>query len=113
MSQAARLTDRTSALGRSRTTPIVTEKRPTVARHIRLAEGEVDAVTHWSKKAMTLMDGRYFGSPGFWTCANVLDPPTPTRDAYSEGLLPRYTFVSGTHLIVQGNGGELFVLRSE
>jgi hypothetical protein len=57
------------------------------------------------------MDGRYVDGPGWWTYANVLDPPTPRRDAYSEGILPRYTCVASGLIIVQGNGGELFVLR--
>jgi hypothetical protein len=41
----------------------------------------------------------------------VLDPPTPSRDAYSDGIRPRYTYVSAGLVIVQGNGGELFVLK--
>jgi hypothetical protein len=35
----------------------------------------------------------------------------PELNAYSDGLRPRYTYVSKGHVIVQGNGGELFVLR--
>src|SRR6185503_868308 len=42
---------------------------------------------------------------------NVLDPPTPVRSAYSEGVLPRYTYVSDGMMIVEGNGGDLFVLK--
>jgi len=41
----------------------------------------------------------------------VLDPPTPRRDAYSEGVLPRYTFVSGRYVITVGNGGDILVLQ--
>ena len=111
MSQSARLTDRSPALGRTRAAPIKTEARPPVVRHLRLAADDLDPATHWTKKSMTLMDGRYFGGPGWWTYANVLDPPTPARDAYSEGILPRFTCVSDGLIIVQGNGGELFVLR--
>jgi hypothetical protein len=31
--------------------------------------------------------------------------------AYSAGVLPRYTYVSDGLIVVEGNGGELFVLR--
>ena len=41
----------------------------------------------------------------------TLDIPTPRRQAYSEGILPRYTFVAAGHIFVEGNGGDLFVLR--
>ena len=57
------------------------------------------------------MDGRTLRGPGWWVYANELDPPTPARDAYSEGILPRYTSVADGLIIVQGNGGDLFVLR--
>lgn len=112
VSQSARITDRSPGLGRIRSQPIQTTALPPVVRHARLTPEALDPITHWSADALTLMDGRYYGSPGFWTYANVLDPPTPTRDAYSEGVLPRFTCVAAGHIIVQGNGGELLVLRT-
>ena len=35
------------------------------------------------------------------------DPPTPARNAYSEGILPRYTYVSDGLVIVEGNADHL------
>jgi len=110
ISQSARITDRSARLGRTRTEAIKTDARPPIVRHAKLSDP--DPTTHFSAKAVTLMDGRYHGGSAFWTYANVLDPPTPTRDAYSEGILPRYTYFSDGLVIVQGNGGELLVLRT-
>ena len=111
VSQSARITDRSVSRGLTRSHPITTSPHPPVVRHAKLATAEVDPLTHWSDKPLILMDRRYYGSPGFWTYANILDPPTPLRDAYSEGILPRFTYVAAGHVIVQGNGGELMVLR--
>jgi hypothetical protein len=111
VSQAARILDRSASLGFTRTKPITTEPRPPVARHLRLSASRIDPATHWIEGAITLMDGRSLRGPGWWVYANELDPPTPARDAYSEGILPRYTLVAGGLIIVQGNGGDLFVLR--
>jgi hypothetical protein len=111
VSQAARITDRSPTRGHKRASPILTEKRPPVARHLRLAKERIDVSTDWATGGLQLTDGRYLDGPGWWVYANLLDPPTPTRDAYSEGILPRYTCVANGHIFVQGNGGELFVLR--
>jgi outer membrane protein assembly factor BamB len=111
VSQSARIIDRSPALGLTRTKPITTEARPPVARHLRLSSSRIDPATHWFEGGMTLMDGRTLHGPGWWVYANELDPPTPARDAYSEGILPRYTIVADGLIIVQGNGGDLFVLR--
>jgi hypothetical protein len=110
VSSAARVSDRSPALGLTRSRPILTEKRPPVARHFR-PRGEPDAATHWHPGGIQLVDGRWHDGPGWWVYAGVLDPPTPSRDAYSEGILPRYTIVAAGRVIVQGNGGDLFVLR--
>jgi hypothetical protein len=82
-----------------------------VARHIRLPRERINAATHWIEGNIAQMDGRTLRGPGWWVYANELDPPTPARDAYSEGILPRYTCVADGLVIVQGNGGDLFVLR--
>ena len=111
VSQTARITDRSPARGLTRTSPILTEKRPPVTRHLRLAQNRINASTHQASGGLQLMDGRYLDGPGWWVYANELDPPTPKRDAYSEGILPRYTCVANGYIFVQGNGGDLFVLR--
>ena len=109
VSSAARMVDRSPLLGLTRAAPIRTEKRPPVARHLR-SEKPV-APSHWHPGGLNLVDGRYLSGPGWWVYAGTLDIPTPTRNAYSEGILPRYTFAAAGHVFVQGNGGDLFVLR--
>jgi hypothetical protein len=111
MSQSARIIDRSPELGLTRTKPITTEPRPSVARHLRLPASRIDPATHWIEGGMTLLDGRTLRGPGWWVYANEIDPPTPARDAYSEGILPRYTCVADGLVLVLGNGGDLFVLR--
>jgi outer membrane protein assembly factor BamB len=110
-SEAVRITDRSAGLGATRANPIQTRKHPSVVRHVAAAGARKDATTHWSETGMKLVDGRWKAAPGWWVYWNVLDPPTPDRSAYSEGILPRYTYVSDGLVIVEGNGGDLFVLR--
>jgi len=110
-SESARITDRSPGLGATRANPIKTAKHPPVVRHIKSAGAQVDASTHWTSTGITLADGRTTPAPGWWVYRDALDPPTPTRNAYSEGILPRYTYVSDGLVIVEGNGGDLFVLR--
>lgn len=110
-STAARIRDRSPALGLTRPHPIRTEKLPPVVRHLRRSAELLDCQTRWAKGGLQLVDGRFLEGPGWWVYANVLDPPTPSREAYSEGILPRITFAASGHIIVQGNGGDLFILR--
>lgn len=110
-STAARITDRSPVLGLTRGNPIRTEKLPPVVRHLRRPAEQLDFRTRWAEGGLQLVDGRFLDGPGWWVYANVLDPPTPDREAYSEGILPRLTFAAGGHVLVQGNGGDLFVLR--
>jgi hypothetical protein len=109
-SEAVRITDRSSGKGLSHENPITTTRRATVIRRITSC-GNFNPGTHWTTCGMSLFDdGRYWDGPGFWVYWNVYDPPTPARGAYSEGILPRYTYTSSGLVIVEGNGGELFVL---
>jgi hypothetical protein len=107
-SNAARIVDRAPALGLTAAAPIRTEKRPPVVRHLR---AEKPGAAHWHIGGLNLMDGRYQPGPGWFVYTGTLDIPTPQRQAYSEGILPRYTFVADGHIFVEGNGGDLFVLR--
>jgi hypothetical protein len=110
-SESTRVVDRSPKLGLSFASPIKTDPHPPVVRRVK-ATRDFDPVTHWTKGGLTLFDdGRYWHGPGWWVYWNCLDPPTPSRSAYSEGLRPRYTYVSDGLIVVQGNGGELFVLR--
>ena len=108
---SARLLDRSPSLGLLRTNPISTESRPPVVRHLHLAPTQLDAATRWASGGFTLMDKRYLNGPGWWVYANQIDPPTPKRDGYSEGILPRITLVANGVIIIQGNGADLMVLK--
>lgn len=109
-SESTRITDRSDSRGHSFSNPINSQSNPVVIRRQK-ACSHFNPTTHWTTCGLTLYDdGRYWNGPGWWVYWNVLDPPTPSRRAYSEGILPRYTYVSDGLVIVQGNGGDLFVL---
>jgi putative pyrroloquinoline-quinone binding quinoprotein len=115
-SESVRITDRSTSKGLTYSNPIATLNHPPVIRR-QTSCADKNATTHWTTCGLTLLyDGRYWDSPGWWTYWNVLDPPTPLRSSnppsaapYSEGIRPRYTYVSANLLIVEGNGGELMV----
>jgi outer membrane protein assembly factor BamB len=110
-SESFRIVDRSNNRGLNYDNPITTEINPTVIRRMQ-ACSDFNPTSHWTKCGLTLFDdSRYWNGPGWWVYWNVLDPPTPSRRAYSEGVLPRYTYVSDGLVIVEGNGGELFVLK--
>lgn len=111
-SESVKITDRSSALGLSYASPIATANHPTVIRQQASCPG-MNAATHWTTCGLTMyQDGRFWGGPGFWEYWNVVAPPgSPQPNAYSAGFLPRYTYVSDGLIVVEGNGGELFVLH--
>jgi hypothetical protein len=110
-SESVKVVDRTAGKGLSHGTPITVQAHPAVIRREQSC-GNKNAGTHWTTCGLTLYgDGRYWSGPGFWVYWNVMDPPTPAGGSYSEGLQPRYTYVSDGLIIVEGNGGELFVLH--
>jgi hypothetical protein len=110
-SESTRILDRSNAKGLSYFDPITSEKFPTIIRRIQ-GTSIYDSKTHWTTSGLTLFgDSRYWPGPGWWVYWNALDPPTLASNAYSEGILPRYTYVSDGLVIVEGNGGDLFVLR--
>ncbi len=110
-SESTRILDRSNSKGLTFSDPITSEEIPTVIRRIQ-STSSYNPQTHWTTSGLTLFgDTRYWPGPGWWVYWNVLDPPTPMRNAYSEGILPRYTYVSDGLVIVEGNGGDLFVLR--
>jgi hypothetical protein len=60
--------------------------------------------------------GRFFDGPGFWGYWGVADPPgwrigsgNTAGTSYSAGDLPRYTYVSNGHIVIEGNGGDISV----
>lgn len=105
------LTDRSNSRGLNLTDPIRSVRHNTLIRRMQSC-GSFNPLTHYTTCGLTLFDdGRYWQGPGFWTYWNQLDPPTPSRGAYSEGILPRYAYVTGQLVVTQGNGGELLVFR--
>jgi outer membrane protein assembly factor BamB len=109
-SESARITDRSDTRGHTFSNPINSKSNLVVIRR-QVSCHHFNPTSHWTSCGLTLFDdGRYWNGPGWWVYWNVLDPPTPSRRAYSEGILSRYTYVSDGLVIVQGNGGELFVL---
>jgi outer membrane protein assembly factor BamB len=113
-SESVRITNRAGNLGSSFSNPIQTSNHPAVVRRMA-ACGTQNAITHWTTCGMTLYgDQRYWPNPGWWVYWNTYDPPTPTgTNAYSDGMRPRYTYVSDGLIIVAGNGGELMVFRHQ
>jgi outer membrane protein assembly factor BamB len=110
-SEGATIIDRSSGRGGSYANPITTATLPPVIRRMQACSG-FNATTHATSCGMGLYgETRYWAAPGFWTYWNTWDPPTPASaaNAYSEGLGPRYTYVSGALVIVEGNGGDLMV----
>jgi len=101
--------DRSDSRGDTRTNPITSRANYPLVRRLQTCSN-FNPQTHFANCSMTLYnDGKYYGSSGWWTYWNVYDPPTPSRSAYSEGILPRYTYVSDGLVITEGNGGELMV----
>ncbi|HEY4690068.1 MAG TPA: PQQ-binding-like beta-propeller repeat protein [Anaerolineae bacterium] len=110
-SESVKITDRSNSRGLTYSNPIPTLNHPAVIRRIT-ACGTKNSVTHWTTCGLSLYnDGTYWDGPGWWTYWNVLDPPTVPSGAYSDGMRPRYTYVSDGLVIVEGNGGELMVFR--
>lgn len=110
-SESVKILDRSAGKGLCQDTPITVQAHPVVIRREQTC-GNKDMTTHWTTCGLSLYgDGRYWNGPGFWVYWNVMDPPTPTGGSYSEGLQPRYTYVSDGLIIVEGNGGDLLVLH--
>jgi hypothetical protein len=110
-SESVRILDRSMQLGQTYSDPIPTQANPVVIRRMQACPS-YDPLSHWTSCDLILYsDGRTWKGPGWWVYWNILDPPTPPGRAYSEGHLPRYTYVSDGLVIVSGNGGELMVFR--
>jgi hypothetical protein len=110
-SESVKIVDRTAGKGLSHDTPITVQAHPVVIRRQQTCSSYNEA-THWTTCGLTLYgDGRYWDGPGYWVYWNVMDPPNPVSGGFSEGLQPRYTYVSDGLIIVEGNGGDLLVLH--
>lgn len=105
-SEGVRITDRSASRGLSYSNPIVTTNLPTV---VRAQDGCGDTSTHVANCGLTMYgDTRYWDGPGLFVYLNRTDPPGGNT---SNGFRPLYTFVSNGYVFVQGNGGDLLVLR--
>ena len=112
-SESVRITNRASNLGLSFSNPIQTSNHPPVVRRVQ-ACGSPNHNTHWTTCGMNLYgDQRYWPNPGWWVYWNTYDPPTTAGSSYSDGMRPRYTYVSAGLIIVEGNGGELLVFEHQ
>jgi hypothetical protein len=110
-SESVKITDRSASKGLTYLNPISAVNHPTNIRR-QASCSNFNPITHQTTCGLTLFsDGRYWDGPGTWTYWNVLDPPTILRSAYSDGVRPRYTYVSGNLIIVEGNGGDLMVFH--
>jgi outer membrane protein assembly factor BamB len=117
-SESVKITNRGNTLGLTYANPIATTNHPTVIRRQSQVNcnpntsGNKNTTTHWTPCGLTLFDDtRFWSGPGWWTYWNVIDPPTPVTGGlgYSDGMRPRYTYVSAGVVVVEGNGGELMV----
>lgn len=111
-SEAVTITDRSSSLGLTWTNPIKATAHNAVIRRLASCSNK-NVSTHYANCSMSLYnDGRYWGSSGWWVYWNVIDPPgTVATSAYSAGILPRYTYVANGIIVIEGNGGDLFVMK--
>jgi len=110
-SESTKILDRSNTLGLTYANPITSQPHPVVIRRQQSC-ANFNPVTHYTTCGLTLFgDGRYWNGPGWWEYWNVLDPPTPVSTAYSQGIQPRYTYVSDGLIVVEGNGGDLLVLK--
>lgn len=114
-SESARITDRSDARGLSYSNPILTTSNPAVLRRVEPCGGLSPTASHYISTCGldAYGDGRFWPNPSFWTYWNTWDPPTTSAaaSAYSDGMRPRYTYVTGNLIVVEGNGGELMVFR--
>lgn len=108
-SEGVRITNRSNNLGLSYNNPIATTNLPTIIRRLATC-ADKNTTTHYTTCGLQAFgDTRYWGGPGFWTYWDTWDPPTTS--SYSDGMRPRYTYVTNDLLVVEGNGGELMVFR--
>ena len=118
-SESVRITDRSPSKGISFSNPIGVTPHPTVVRALKNCSDK-NTATHYTTCHLTYVTdgGRFWNGPGFWVYWNVADPPgwrigsgNTAGTAYSAGFLPRYTYESNGYIIIEGNGGDITVLK--
>jgi hypothetical protein len=118
--EAVKITDRSNALGLTYGNPINTSKLPPMMRALKNCTNQNNA-THWTtctNLSYVTDGGRFYNGPGWWGYWNVPDPPgwkvgsgNTAGTQYSAGFQPRYTYVSAGYIVMQDNGGGLYVFR--
>ena len=118
-SEPVKITDRSASKGTSSTNPI-TSTRMTPILHAIKPCGSFSTGHYSSCGTLQYVTdgGRQYSGPAFYSYFGVADPPgwrvgsgNTAGTAYSAGFLPRYTYASGGLLIIEGNSGDLIVLR--
>ena len=111
-SESTKIFDRSAGLGLTAGNPIPSQAHPTI---IRRQQSCSDFNPHDAPDKLRpdpVRRRKHRNGPGFWVYWNTMDPPASSfTSAYSEGLLPRYTYASDGLMIVEGNGGDLSVFR--
>jgi hypothetical protein len=118
--ESVKITDRSSTLGLAYATPINTSKHPVMMRSLKNCTNQ-NNTTHWTTctNLSYVTDGdRFYDGPGWWGYWNVADPPSwrvgsgnTAGTQYSAGFQPRYTYVSAGYIVMQDNGGAVYVFR--
>lgn len=118
--ESVKITDRSNTLGLSYASPINTTKHPVMMRSLKNCTNLVPS-THWTtctNLSYVTDGGRYYDGPAWWGYWNVADPPgwrvgsgNTAGTSYSAGFQPRYTYVAGGYVIVEGNGGDVYVMQ--
>jgi hypothetical protein len=118
--ESVKITDRSSTLGLAYATPINTSKHPVMIRALKTCTNQNNA-THWTtctNLSYVTDGGRFYDGPGWWGYWNVADPPgwrvgsgNVAGTQYSAGFQARYTYVSSGYIVMQDNGGALYVFR--
>jgi PQQ-like domain len=110
--QSIKVTDRSPSLGLDHATPISTTAHPPILRRV-VPCGTFSPSTHWANcTGLTLFDdGRYWNGSGFWWYWNQMDPGPISGALPWDVWSPRYSYVSNGLLIIEGDVGDLLILR--
>jgi hypothetical protein len=112
--ESIRITDRSASKGDRLANHFSFVRNPTIIRALAQCNDK-NLATRWTTCGLTsATDGRWWGGPGWWVYWNVVEPPGPKTSipqTYSAGLLPRYAYVNGQYIVIQGNGGDIFVMQ--
>lgn len=109
--KSVRILDRTNTLGLTYASPITTQTNPTVIRR-QTSCSNFNTSTHWTTCGLTLYsDGRYWPGTGLLGVLECNGSTNTSKYRLQSGAPTTIHLCSSDGLIIiQGNGGELFVL---